>query len=161
MKNTVYILAAIAILGIIAVYTIPDRQKETLTTSAQANTSQTTTPTPQPAETTVISQNTSDESVAAVDVLKDGTYTGAIDNNQFGNTEVSITVSDGAIINIELLQLPDSDSRSRQISQYATDILIDNTLSKQSADLDIVSGATYTSVSYINSLQSAIDQAKL
>jgi hypothetical protein len=52
-----------------------------------------------------------------------------------------------------------SGGRSGQISSYAAPILASEALQAQSASIDIVTGATYTSQAYANSLQSALDQA--
>ncbi len=58
------------------------------------------------------------------------------------------------------MQSPGGDPRSRQINASAVPALIKETVQAQSAHLDTVSGATYTSEGYIGSLQSALDQAR-
>jgi len=72
---------------------------------------------------------------------------------------VQITVSGGVITDVQTPAYPDYSSRDRQINQDALPQLISETLSAQSAQIDMVSGATYTSTGYLDSLQSAIDQA--
>ena len=62
---------------------------------------------------------------------------------------------------VTALHLTDADGRSRQISNYAAPILHDEVLSAQSANVQMVGGATYTSEGYLMSLQSALDQAGL
>ncbi len=69
-----------------------------------------------------------------------------------------MTVADGKITKVEAVQLQSADPKSVQISNYAAPILAQSALTKQSGDLDAVSGATYTSLSYEASLQSALDQ---
>ncbi|MGC0371044.1 FMN-binding protein [Microbacterium sp. SLBN-111] len=54
---------------------------------------------------------------------------------------------------------PSEDFRDQQINSRALPILVQETLSAQSADIDMVSGATYTSTGYKKSLQSALDEA--
>lgn len=92
--------------------------------------------------------------------LADGTYTGATDTNKWGPVQVQITVSGGVITDVTALQTPSDDGKSVRINNQAVPILVSETLAAQSADIDSVSGATYTTDSYKVSLQSAIDLAK-
>ena len=78
---------------------------------------------------------------------------------QFGDIQVRVVESAGKIVDIKALQLPSDRRRSREISQYSEPILHDEALQAQSAQIDTVSGATYTSEAYRESLQSAIDRA--
>jgi uncharacterized protein with FMN-binding domain len=84
--------------------------------------------------------------------------TGAIISSRYGNTQVQITISNGSITAVTALQLP-TGGRTGQISSYVEPILSSEALTAQSASIDIVSGATYTSQAYAKSLQSALDQA--
>ena len=90
---------------------------------------------------------------------KDGQYTGQVFQNQFGDTQVKVTISGGRITDVQALQLPYDRQRSAEISQYAAPQLHDEVLQAQSAQIDSLSGATYTSDSYAQSVQSALDQA--
>ena len=63
--------------------------------------------------------------------------------------------------NVDVVQYPDGNGRDREINDYALPILVQETLSAQSANIDMVSGATVTSDGYLQSLQSALDQAGL
>jgi uncharacterized protein with FMN-binding domain len=90
---------------------------------------------------------------------KDGQYTGQDFQNQFGDTQVKVTISGGRITDVQALQLPYDRQRSAEISQYAAPQLHDEVLQAQSAQIDSLSGATYTSDSYAQSVQSALDQA--
>jgi uncharacterized protein with FMN-binding domain len=76
----------------------------------------------------------------------------------YGDAQVRVTVKDGKIAKIEALQLQGNDPRSVQISSSAEPILQQEAVTKQSADVDAVSGATFTSASYTQSLQSALDK---
>ena len=91
----------------------------------------------------------------------DGTYTGDEVNTRFGSVQVEITVSSGQITDVTALQLTDADGRSRQISNRAAPILQSEVIAAQSSNVNNVSGATYTSDAYLQSLQSAIDKAGL
>src|SRR3954447_11149272 len=87
-----------------------------------------------------------------------GTATGDAVDTQYGAAQVKVTVKNGKIANIEPVKLQGNDPRSIQISSSAEPILKQEALSKQSADIDAVSGATFTSGSYDQSLQSALDK---
>ncbi len=89
------------------------------------------------------------------------TYTGDAVSTRFGDVQVEITVKDGKITKSAVLQVPWSNGRDQEINSYAVPILNSETVDAQSATIDMVSGATYTSDGYIGSLQSAIDQANL
>jgi uncharacterized protein with FMN-binding domain len=89
------------------------------------------------------------------------TITGAVDNTQFGPMQVAITVSGGKITKINVVQQTNTGSESQQIDAGAIPKLTSEALAAQSAKIDAVSGASYTSAGYIQSLQSAIDQAGL
>lgn len=92
--------------------------------------------------------------------FKDGTYTGTTAVTRFGNVQVQVTIAGGKISDVTALQLTDQDGRSVQISAQAAPLLQQEALAAQSATIDTVSGATYTSEGYIQSLQSALDQAR-
>ena len=79
--------------------------------------------------------------------------------NQFGDVQVQVTFSGGKITDVKALQLPFDRQRSAEISQFVEPYLRSEALQAQSAQIDLISGATYTSYSYAQSLQSAIDKA--
>ena len=89
-----------------------------------------------------------------------GVVNGTAVSFRFGTVQVQITVKNGAITDITTLQAPDG-GHSGQISSYAIPILQSEALSAKNAQIDLVSGATYTSDAYAQSLQSALDQAGL
>ena len=89
----------------------------------------------------------------------DGTFTGNSTGTRFGNVQVQVIISGGRIRDVTALHLTDNDSRSVSISNRAAPILRTEVLSAQSANIQNVSGATYTSNAYRTSLQSALDLA--
>ena len=90
------------------------------------------------------------------------TYSGDAVSTRFGDVQVEITVDRTArITDSRSLQVPWNDHKDQEINSYAVPILNSEAVDAQSADIDMVSGATYTSQGYIESLQSAIDQANL
>ena len=88
------------------------------------------------------------------------TATGPEVDTRYGPVQVSVTVVNGQVTDVTALELP-SGGRSGQISREAEPILHDEALSAQSASIDGVSGATYTSLAYEQSLQAALDAAGL
>jgi uncharacterized protein with FMN-binding domain len=81
-------------------------------------------------------------------------------STRFGDVQVEVTIAGGAITDVTALQLPDRDGRSRQIASAAEPILREEALTAQSASIDLLSGATFTSEAYAESLQSALDQVR-
>ena len=89
----------------------------------------------------------------------DGTYDGAVVNTRYGPQQVQVVISGGQIADVVVLQTQTADRKSQEISSRANPILRDEVLTAQSSKVSNVSGATYTSQSYIQSLQSALDSA--
>lgn len=92
---------------------------------------------------------------------KSGSVTGDLVQTPYGDVQVRIWFSGKRITQVHAVHLTDSSSTSVSISQGAAPTLREEALSAQSAQIDMVSGATYTSQGYIQSLQSAIDAAHL
>jgi uncharacterized protein with FMN-binding domain len=89
------------------------------------------------------------------------TVTGSAVQTQWGPVQVQLVVNNGTIAQVRILQYPNGNSRDVEIASYSLPILIRETKQSQSANIDMVSGATFTSEGYIQSLQSALDQANL
>jgi hypothetical protein len=86
-------------------------------------------------------------------------FDGDVVFTQFGDIQVRVVESGGRIVDVQALQLPFDRRRSFEISQFVGPILQSEALQAQSAQIDTVSGATYTSDAYRSSLQSALDLA--
>lgn len=147
MRKTLVILITVALLGIVAAYELPATQQASRsvpnsTTQTETNSAQTTT-----APTSTAS-------------YKDGTYTGITATNFYDSIQVQVVVAGGKITSVTTPVLQGESRHSDMINSQAVPLLTEQTLSVQSAGIDGVSGASYTSQSYIESLQSAIDQAK-
>lgn len=80
-------------------------------------------------------------------------------DNQYGTVQVRVTLQGRQILDVSALQMPTDRQRSAEISQQAEPLLKQEVLQAQSAQIDIVGGASYTSQSYAQSLQSALDRA--
>lgn len=89
------------------------------------------------------------------------TVTGDVAQTRWGPVQVQLEVSGSTITNVTILRYPDSNGQDIQIANYSLPTLIQETLDHQSASISMVSGATYTSQGYLQSLQSALDQAGL
>jgi uncharacterized protein with FMN-binding domain len=79
---------------------------------------------------------------------------------RFGVVQVRLTVTNGKITKATELQTPQDEPRSSQISEFSIPILREEVLAAQGAKIDVVSGATYTSDAYAQSVQAALDSAK-
>jgi uncharacterized protein with FMN-binding domain len=90
----------------------------------------------------------------------DGTSVGPAVETRYGTVQVEATIAGGRIVDITALQLPSADHHSAGISQRVEPVLRSAALEAQSAEIDVVSGATYTSTAYATSLQAALDQAR-
>ncbi len=88
-------------------------------------------------------------------------YTGAVARTAWGDVQVEIVVAGGKVVDVRPLVLPSSRSRSAFISQVSFPILRAEAIQAQSARVNVVSGATYTSDGYSRSLDSALKQAHL
>jgi len=79
--------------------------------------------------------------------------------NRYGHVQVQVAMRAGKIVDIRAIRLPDGDGKSREINRAAAPQLKQQALRAQSAAIDGVSGATYTSDGYRQSLQAALDRA--
>ena len=86
-------------------------------------------------------------------------FLGADVPNRYGDVQVQVVMRAGKIVDIRAVRLPDADGKSREINSVAVPQLKQQALIAQSATVDGVSGATYTSDGYRQSLQAALDQA--
>ena len=108
---------------------------------------------PEPSEPTAADGDPAPESSS--------TITGSTAQTRWGPVQVQIVVSGGTITDVTVPQYPDGNGKDQQINARALPVLVDETLAEQSADIDMVSGATVTSAGYVQSLQSALDEAGL
>jgi len=129
----------------------------TATTAAPAPaataTKKATTTTPAPAATTAA------PAPAPAKAKPSGTFTGSTSQTRFGPVQVQITLVNGKITAANALQYPNNDFRSQQISQQAIPYLVQETLAANSADIQGVGGASYTSQGWYDSLVSALAKA--
>ena len=86
---------------------------------------------------------------------------GDVVQTQFGPVQVEVVAEAGTLTSVTALALPENDGHSMMISQNVEPVLSEQALTAQSAQIAGVSGATYTSIAYQQSLQSALDQLGL
>jgi uncharacterized protein with FMN-binding domain len=91
---------------------------------------------------------------------KDGTYTGSVADATWGNVQVQAVIQNGKITSVQFLQYPNDRSRSIAINSYADPQLSNEAIQAQSANVDVVTGATDTSDAFIQSLTDALSKAK-
>jgi uncharacterized protein with FMN-binding domain len=92
---------------------------------------------------------------AATDTVVDG----SAEMTRYGAVQVRVTISGGRITDVTAIQYPTAERRDQEINSYALPQLRTEVLSAQSAQVDVVSGATFTTEGYLASLQSALDAA--
>ncbi len=90
---------------------------------------------------------------------KDGNYTGKIADAFYGDFQVKAIIENGRIKDIEFLIYPNDRSTSIQINEQAIPLFRQEAIKNQNAEVDVVSGATQSSVAFKESLQSALNQA--
>lgn len=100
-------------------------------------------------------------SKAAPPAPRSGTVDGAVVDTQYGSVQVRVSFTGTKITDVHALKLTDSSGTSVSISAGAAPVLRHEAVAAQSSQIDVVSGATYTSEAYQQSLQSAIDAAHL
>jgi uncharacterized protein with FMN-binding domain len=88
-----------------------------------------------------------------------GTFNGDPVDTRYGPVQVAATLVKGKLTAVRALRAPDENGRDREIAAFALPRLTREALGAQSADIDSVSGASYTSQGYMESLQSALDRA--
>jgi uncharacterized protein with FMN-binding domain len=89
----------------------------------------------------------------------DGTYTGDPGPTRWGDVQVAVTIAGGSISDVQFLIYPDGDTRSAEINAQATGMLVQEAIEAQSAEVQVISGATFTSQAFTQSLDSALSQA--
>ena len=156
------ILATLGGLGLLASFHTAGGTSRRTTAAAVSSPSVTTGSSPPPSGTDpATSSGTAPQTTTPV-----GTTSGhqQIDgptiSTKFGDVQVRVTLDNGRITDVEPLKMPSDRRRSAEITQAATPILHDEVLQAQSAVIDLVSGATYTSDAYAQSLQAALDQSR-
>lgn len=93
-------------------------------------------------------------------LYKNGSYTGSVADAHWGYIQVKAIIQNGKITDVQFLQYPNDRNRSVMINQYADPQLTSEAIQAQSANVDIITGATDSSEAFIQSLSDALSQAK-
>lgn len=125
--------------------------------SAHASTAPTTAPSPTAASTPSATA-TASAPAAAAPAATTKTVTGNAVDTRYGPVQVKVTFEGTRITAVDAVQYPTESGRDQEINSQAIPMLQQEAMASQSAKIDTISGATYTSEGYIQSLQSAIDQ---
>jgi uncharacterized protein with FMN-binding domain len=96
----------------------------------------------------------------AANGLKSGSFTGQTYTNPYGNVQVQVVISGGKITSVKTIQYPNGHQQSVFINSQALPLLEQEVLNAQSAQINIIGGATFTSQGYAQSVQSALDAAR-
>jgi uncharacterized protein with FMN-binding domain len=91
---------------------------------------------------------------------KNGTYTGPAVDVFYGLVQVQVDIQNGKIANVKFLQFPNDRRTSQEINSQAMPWLTQEAIQVQSANVNIITGATLTSEGFANSLQAALQSAK-
>lgn len=91
---------------------------------------------------------------------KNGSYTGSVADAQWGYIQVKAVIAGGKITDVQFLQYPNERERSVEINGYADPQLTQEAIQAQSAQVDIVTGATDSSEAFMQSLSDALSQAQ-
>jgi uncharacterized protein with FMN-binding domain len=159
----------IMILGVLVVYSLGIRHQQpkiAAPTSLTSNTpSATTSGSGTPPTTSSSSPSSTNSTTTPTSTtttsgsFKDGSYTGSVEDAYYGNVQVKATISGGKITDVTFLQYPHTHSTSVYINQQAMPYLQQEAIKAQSSNVNIISGATYTSQAFIQSLSDALSQA--
>lgn len=138
--------------GALPAISAPSAAASSSTAASGTGTAGTSAP-PDPASSSATPKASATPSAAARTIAGDAVET------RYGTVQVQVVVAGSKIQSVSFLQLTADDPRSADINQQAAPILLQETMQAQSSQIDSVSGATYTSDGYLQSLQSALDQA--
>ena len=155
-RVTLWLFSTVAALVLLFSY-------RTSTNSAVGTAVAATAPAAQPTTTGATPTPSASSSSPAAGKSSSGTktYTGSTASTRWGDVQVTITVTNGKITDVQVPVYPSGNGRDQEINAYALPILTQETLRAQGANIDTVSGATVTSDGYLQSLQSALDAAHL
>lgn len=144
MKKTLVIIFAIATLGLIGYYA--NGQDSNSGSNVSAN----------PSSATAAGINSTSQGT-----YKDGTYNGSAAETPYGTVQVAAVVSGGKIADIKFIKMPNDQRHSVEVTNFSEPLLKESTIAKQNANIDFVTGATSTCYGYQESLQAALDKAKV
>jgi uncharacterized protein with FMN-binding domain len=144
-------------------------QKKVVASTTAPTSTVTPSPTPMPTGSTPVTPTqtsvptptpTATPTPTSASGYKNGTFTGSAADAIYGSIQVQAVIKGGRITDVKFLQAPNTEPNSVYINQQADPMLTQEAISAQSANVDIVSGATDSSQAFQQSLQSALNQAQ-
>ena len=117
-------------------------------------------PTPSPTKAQPAPTPMQQHMTAMMSGYKDGSYTGSVADAFYGYVQVKATISGGKITDVTFLSYPNSHDTSRYINSQAMPMLTQEAIAAQSANVNLIGGATDTSLAFKQSLGSALAKAK-
>jgi uncharacterized protein with FMN-binding domain len=154
--------AALAIVSTVAVLVMLLSFKTHTATSLATPPAAVSTPSTSPSASATAKSSTSAKKKATSRATKEAvttkTITGDSADTRYGPVQVQIIVTNGKITSASAVEYPQNDPRDQQINAYAIPVLNQEAVQAGSANIAHVSGATYTSDGYIQSLQSALNK---
>lgn len=156
------IILSIAVISAFIVYGLHQKEEEANVhvVAPQIPQNPTAVPANQTPTTSASSSSNPPTPVQSSGQYKDGTYTGSVADAFYGNIQVQATIQNGKITDVQFLQYPNDRGTSIEINTQAMPYLKQEAIAAQSANVDIVSGATQSSLAFQQSLGSALSQAK-
>lgn len=153
-------LVSVAVVGSFIVYSlIHGHASPTVPTTIVPRS--TTAPTASPAgSASATSSTTPSPSATPAAQFRDGSYAGTVADAQWGYVQVKAVVQGGKLTDVQWLQYPNDRSRSVEINSIADPELTSEAIQAQSAQVDIITGATDSSEAFIQSLSDALSQAQ-
>jgi uncharacterized protein with FMN-binding domain len=151
-RGLIALILTLAGLRLIVAYSPPGGDIGSVDPSAAPTDSPAASPTPTPAKTPKPSK-------APTGTLKDGTYDGDAIKFKYGTAQVEIVVSGGVITEVKALKLPTAGGYTKRVTTFFQTDIPARVVADQGWKISNISGATYTSRAYSQSLQSAINQA--
>ncbi len=153
----------LAIFGVFIIYSIGIRHQRPII-AKPASLTKTSSPNPTSTGSGTASQTSGNTTTAssassASGHYKDGSYTGSIADAYYGQVQVQVTVANGKISDVKFLQYPNTHSTSVYINQQAMPYLKQEAIQSQNGNVQIISGATFTSQAFIQSLTNALSKA--
>jgi uncharacterized protein with FMN-binding domain len=164
MKRSILVAAGTAagVTAVVSYHAAAPSSEATLAASAApATTTAAATTTPSAAATTTTATTTSTTTTSRSTSSTASATRSAVGEAvgfQYGDLQVKVTERGGRITNVSIVSFQISDPRSESIDEYAVPQLREQVISAQSAHIDGVSGASYTSSAYEQSVQSALDK---
>jgi uncharacterized protein with FMN-binding domain len=157
-----YIIAGVLVVAFVAYLIFANKNTTPIMAAPSSGTPTTTPNTVGPTSlptTTPPSGNSPSGSSASTGQYKDGTYTGIVADAFYGKLQAVAVIQNGALTDITFPQYP-TNGHSGQVSNQALPVLKQEAIAAQSANVNVVSGATQTSDAFTQSLASALAQAK-